>query len=186
MQGATEVFMSSTGNYRRRFITRTHKQPDGSFPEEYESQCLLSYLTWKLGCGRLLHTHEVQHGSLSKKTIKRRIKDGTLLLSKVHVTHALNELGEQAIRENITEALFSESAVKWLPKEKVMVVVMFDGIAVEPRLSLDSTQIPNQISGFCRHCSNATFATYNDFVSLLSKFNAEDSSSQKIHETLFE
>ena len=181
MYSAAQVIMTANGNYRRRFITKANKDSNGFFPEEYVTHCELSWLTWKLGCGKLLHTCGVQQGSLSKTSIKRRINDGTLLLSKVLVTHGLNELGEQTIRENIWEALFSESAQKWRPKEKVMVIIMFDGVAVEPRLSLDATQLPNQVSGLCRHCCNATFATYGDFTSLVENFNADESSSSKIH-----
>jgi hypothetical protein len=57
---------------------------------------------------------------------------------------------------------------------------MFDGIALEPRLGLDNSQLPHQVEGLCRHCNSATFST----LDLRASIKAEEGSPSKVHEAV--
>lgn len=81
----------------------------------------------------------------------------------------------------MVEALFSEEAKEWLSLLPVGVVVMFDGIAVDPRLSLDTSQLPHKVCGVCRHCENTSFSSYEDYMALLKRLHAPDKDKSKVH-----
>jgi len=181
IKSAAETVITCNNKYRRRFVTKCYKSKGGEFPPEYLDKVQLCYLMWKMGCGRLLNTFGIKEGGVSKRTIRRRIADGSLHLPEIMITHSLNDAGEQAIKDNMYNALFCEGAEAWLPSTLVSVVVMFDGIAVDPRISVDTSQTPHQLSGFCRHCDNPTFAEYADYFTLLTKFHSQDGEESKFH-----
>jgi hypothetical protein len=82
------------------------------------------------------------------------------------------------------DALFLAKCRKWLPKTKVSAVLMFGGIALEPRLGCDNSQLPHQVEGLCRHCNSATFSTYQTFLDLRASIKAEEGSPSKVHEAV--
>jgi hypothetical protein len=86
--------------------------------------CQLSFLAWKLGCGQLLRTVQISVGALSRTTIRRRIKEGALPASRIRITHSINDLGKQAIYNNVVNALFLAKCRKWLPQTKVSASVI--------------------------------------------------------------
>lgn len=183
-RASTITVQGVTGNYRSGLLGRTSRDSNGTFDAEYVASAQLSFLAWKLGCGQLLRTVQISVGALSKTTIRRRIKEGALPASRIRITHSINDLGKQAIYNNVVDALFSAKCRKWLPQTRVSAVLMFDGIALEPRLGLDNSQLPHQVGGLCRHCNSATFSTYQDFLDLRACIKAEEGSPSKIHEAV--
>ena len=132
----------------------------------------MSLLYWKLGCGKLCHTNNFVNGGLSLRQVQQRISDHTLPSYNMMLTNAINQKGKQAIRKNI-QALFGEGLHHFLPREKVIVVVMTDGVAVDERLHLDTKIISHQITGLCWHCADTDFKEFLDFEKVASKFPKE-------------
>jgi len=63
-----------------------------------------------------------------------------------------------------------------------MVVLMFNRVAVDPKVELDNAVLPHQVDGLCRHCQNATFSNYDDYEYFRDGFIAEWSSSSIFHQ----
>jgi len=114
-RASTITVQGVTGNYRSGLLGRTSRDSNGTFDAEYVASAQLSFLAWKLGCGQLLRTVQISVGALSKTTIRRRIKEGALPASRIRITHSINDLGKQAIYNNVVDALFSAKCRKWLP-----------------------------------------------------------------------
>jgi len=62
------------------------------------------------------------------------------------------------------------------------VVLMFDGVAVDPKVELDNSVLPHQVAGLCRHCQNASFSNYDDYEYFRDGLLAEQSSSSIFHQ----
>ena len=69
----------------------------------------------------------------------------------------------------------------FLPKEKTLVVLMVNCVAVEESIDVDMSQVPHQWTGLCRHCINVNFNTYDDAVRLVENLNSDNVDSSKVH-----
>jgi len=70
---ATETVICSNGNYGNQFKSRKGGANENQFGDNYLIKIRLSFLMWKLGCGRLLKTNAITNGGYSKRTIRSRI-----------------------------------------------------------------------------------------------------------------
>jgi hypothetical protein len=48
------------------------------------------------------------------------------------------------------------------PSKKTFVILMEDGIAIDEKLRVDFSVVPNQIVGGCRHCVDCTYNSAED------------------------
>ena len=66
------------------------------------------------------------------------------------------------IRKNMDDLFCNTKFLAILPKKKCLVHILVDGVAIDERADLDESIIPHQVTGFCRHCTDTNFVTYDD------------------------
>ena len=69
------------------------------------------------------------------------------------------------------EGIGSEELKKFIPEEKCLAILMIDGIAIDERLSVDTSIVPMSFMGLCRHCADPSFNTMADTVRIKAGLN---------------
>ena len=69
------------------------------------------------------------------------------------------------------EGIGSEELKKFIPEEKCLAILMIDGIAIDERLSVDTSIVPMSFMGLCRHCVDPSFNTMADTVRIKAGLN---------------
>ena len=151
------------GSHHRQLIQRRRRSSNtlaGDFNDDYKflRKVDMSFLMLKLGGRRLAKTHNVGQGGFNARHTQRLIQSGVIPVYKVIMSPNYLDMGRIAIRKNM-EALKSDAYKKFRPAHRVMSVIMIDGIAVEERVGVDTSVIPNVFTGLCRHGKRKTSAT---------------------------
>ena len=142
---------------------------DDSTSEQFLRAVDKSYLYLKLGSKRALRVASVDDGgfryvghyhycsSFSEQVLsfcssvrhsKRLAKSDIFPTHDVLLSPNCGPLGQEAIRINM-EAITGESYKAYLPDERCLVVIMVDGIAVQPRVCVDVSVRPMMLAGLC-------------------------------------
>jgi len=161
------------GSWKRGLIQRRHRPGKhnklaGDFNEDYQflRKVDLSYVVLKLGGRRLAKTHNVASGGFSARHTQRLIQSGVIPVFKVVMSPNCIDAGRIAIRKNM-EAIGGGAYKNFLPKHKVMVVCMIDGISIDERVGVDTSVMPNVWTGLCRHGRRSNVCnTWDDGVLL--------------------
>ena len=101
---------------------------------------------------------------------------------KIRLSSCLDEQSIDAIERNM-EDVFSESNLASFFGTKGLNVahLLVDGVAVDPRLDVDLSQLPHQFTGLCLHCKNTKFITFEDGERIETELDREGVNMQKIH-----
>ena len=179
---ASELKSVGDSSSQRQFIQRGRKQKDGKFDPATLRNIKLSLLMTKLGCRRLAHTYAVEKGGMSSRQARRHVNKGTVPNFKVRLSNSLDLQGLKVIDQNITDVFASgiyDDLIDDVDKRCVHLLV--DGVATEERLDLDVSQIPNQITGLCGHCTETNFVRIDDIERVERDLDRDGTDTTKIH-----
>lgn len=82
--------------------------------------------------------------------------------------------GLAAIEKNMNDYFSNDKFLAFLPKEKCAVSLLIDGVNVDEKVGLDEDQYPHQVTGLCRHCTDTTFADYDDALRIQCRLDSSD------------
>ncbi|KAL7530742.1 hypothetical protein ACHAXR_010378 [Thalassiosira sp. AJA248-18] len=170
MRRASEMQQVGHNQYRRGLIPRHMRNNDGDFDDDFLRKADLSFLTLKLGNRRLSKASSIANGTFGARYTRRLIKSGVLPVHQVIVSPNVGRMGKEAIRKNM-QAIIGPEFDQFLPEERCMVALMIDGVAVEPRVNVDSSVRPMTWTGLCRHCENNRFITVEDGIRIQKELN---------------
>ena len=98
-----------------------------------------------------------------------------ILNFKVGYTACLDGQGLKIIETNMESLLTNELFRVILESDfKVLVHLLVDGVAVDRRLNVDFSQVPQQFTGACTHCKDASFVSSADAEEFKKKLDQDD------------
>ena len=156
---SAEFKMVGYGTFRRKFIQRGKFLKDGSHDPNARKDLLMSILVAKLGCQKLVHTNSFMNGGVSSSTVCRHLNEHkTVTNFKFQLTSCIDTVGLKSIGNNMQNLLASDQVAAIVPRNKVSgkqmkitVSLHVDGVNTDNKLNVDSSVIPHQVTGVCRH-----------------------------------
>ena len=162
------------GTCRRGFIQRG-KYEDSTYDPDARKALLMTVLMNKLGCNKLVHTYNVLHGGVSQTTARRHMNGyKTVPNFKIGLSSSITSFeqeGLKAIEKNMEGIFGNGEIMKFLPSHPVIVSLHADGVNIDERLSLDTSVLPHQMVGCCRHIDNTNFIDYEDVERIQNGLN---------------
>ena len=98
------------------------------------------------------------------------------------ISTCLDDQGKLAIEKNMEDVFNEEILLTFFEMDyKVLACLLFDGVAVDPGINIDLSQLPKKFTGICMHCKNTSFVTFEDAKRISFELDRDVEDPEKIH-----
>ena len=100
---------------------------------------------------------------MSSRSALRHQSAGRVPSFKLRLLTCLDDQGKLAIEKNMEDGFNEEILSTFFEmNNKVLAHLLVDGVAVDPGINVDLSQLPHKFTGICMYCTNTSFVAFED------------------------